>query len=101
MSMDNFTLKEPRYFSYLDEFHFFSWLESIEGVIDVAGGEEGLVVTVSSNGLSRDALYDLIAILTRYSLSVESILQVVGQDDVAWFNDPTAYWNKTKGAQVR
>lgn len=96
MSKDKFTLKEPRYFSYLDEVHFYDWLKSIEGVIDIVGGAEGLVVTVSENGLSRDGLYDLLAILTRYSLSIDPVSQIVGQSDVAWFNDPLAYWNKKK-----
>jgi hypothetical protein len=98
MSEDAFTIKEPRYFSYLDEQHFYSWLQSIDGVIDVAGSSSGLMVRISDEGLSREGLYDLLAIFARYALDTGSIAQFVKPEDKSWFGDPLAYWNNGRGA---
>lgn len=90
----SFIIREPRYFSYLDEKNFFSWLDSIDDVAEVKGSTDGLRVTIVESGLSRSSLSDLIAVLTRYSLDIRPLDGVVSEDDRTWFSEPNSYWQK-------
>jgi len=90
----SFVIREPRYFSYLDEKNFFSWLDSIDDVTEVIGSADGLRVNIIESGLSRAGLSDLIAILARYSVDMRPLHGVVSDDDKTWFAEPSSYWHK-------
>ena len=94
----SFVIREPRYFSYLDEKNFFSWLNSIDDVTQVIGSINGLQIHVIDSGLTRAGLSDLIAVFARYSVDMRPLYEVVSSDDRAWFADPTSYWQRMPGA---
>lgn len=62
----SFVLRERSFFSYLDEKHFFTWLESIDGVTHVVGGPGGLRVHLRDEFLSQASAFDIIALFRRY-----------------------------------
>ena len=90
---NDFCLKEQSYFSYSDEEHFYKWLESIDGVENVTGSPQGLLIRLSGAGMSREGIYDLIALLTRYSYPMRFVRELVREDDQSWFQDPKNYWH--------
>ena len=94
----SFTIREPRYFSYLDEKSFFSWLNSIDDVARVTGSLDGLQVHIVDSCLSRRGLSDLIAVLVRYSVDIRPIHDVVSDDDRSWFFESDSYWQRTSSA---
>jgi hypothetical protein len=92
--MPKLIVKEGMYFSQLDEDHFFGWLQSIPGVVGVAGTPEGLVVTLRSKNLSERALRDLLALHFRYGLPMKSLAQFETTKNNSWFRSPEKYWYK-------
>ena len=87
-------IKESRYFSQLDEDHFFSWLQEISGVMDVKGTPQGLIVSLASDRLSKESIYDLLAIHARYNLDMRQLAQFETKANSSWFRNPQAYWYK-------
>ncbi|UPG88173.1 hypothetical protein L2Y96_12160 [Luteibacter aegosomaticola] len=80
------------YYSYSDEKHFFAWLESIEGVIDVKGTARGLHVSFDAPLLSRAGAYDLIALFSRYGCPLAPIRPFISPVDSEYFESPDSYW---------
>ena len=78
-----------RYFSQKDEDHFFTWAQEIRCVSSVDRG----VLSVDDEHVSEDDLRELLALLTRYGLSIEQLRGLVSRANESWFNDPDAYWN--------
>ena len=78
-----------RYFSQKDEDLFFAWVGDIGCVSNVDRG----VVSVDPELASDDDLRELLALLTRYRLSIEALGALVNSSNEHWFNDPNAYWN--------
>jgi hypothetical protein len=86
-------IQESHFYSYQDEKHFFEWLESIDGVKQVVGGPEGLLIQLKRNGLSRRDLYDLIALLMRYGVDMRGLKDFVTPKNKAWLTSRSAYWH--------
>ena len=80
------------YWSRQDEAAFFGWLESIPGVIKVRGIGPELVVTLKSKRLSRDALWELIALYTRYGLPMKTLAQFETASNRSWFRSKKMHW---------
>jgi hypothetical protein len=87
-------ISEPAYYSYLDEKHFFSWLESIKGVSSVVGSAMGLRVIFHDSGMDREGISDMMALLFRYSVNADSVRSIVGGQDMDWFESTNLYWNR-------
>jgi hypothetical protein len=85
-------IQQSHFYSYQDEKHFFDWLESIDGVKRVIGGPEGLSVQLKRNGLNRQDLYDLIALLMRYGVDMHGLKDFVTPRNRAWLTNRSAYW---------
>ena len=79
-----------RYNSQKDEEHFFRWAQEIPCVVSVDRG----VLAVDAARVSDDELRELLALLTRYRLSIEPLRGIANPASDHWFNDPEAYWNK-------
>lgn len=93
------TIRESMYHCYLDEKHFYEWLESIVGITEVRGDPKGLVIKFDDKGLSRDDWYDLIGLFARYGIDMRGLKDVlvsefVNAEDLAWFKDPDNYWHE-------
>lgn len=89
---NEFYLREKSYYSYLDEKHFYEWLESVEGVKHVAHSKEGLRIELAEYGMSRSGVYDLIALLTRYGYEMQFVRDLIRPEDESWFGEPERYW---------
>ncbi len=90
-------LDEPRvFFAYIDEYHFFTWLESIPAVISVVGlpsvlgKSAGLEVKLQN--LDRTGLMDLIALTRRYGTSAKGLAALCIPQNESWFKDKEAHW---------
>ena len=78
-----------RYFSQKDEDHFFRWAQELRCVSSVERG----VLSVDVGLVTDDELRELLALLTRYRLSIEPLRGLENAANEHWFNDPNAYWN--------
>ena len=79
-----------RYWSYLDEKSFFEWAQSIPCVTSVEGG----FLHIKSKRLSESNLRDLIAIMYRYGLPMQQLLQFCSSSNEHWFKSADTYWFK-------
>lgn len=86
------TFRLKPYYSYSDEKSFFTWLESIEGVVSVKGTPQGLHVAFNAPFLSRAGAYDLIALFSRYGYPLAPIRSLIDTDDAGFFENQEAYW---------
>ncbi len=82
------------YWAYSDEKAFFTWLESISGVVSVKGIGRELFIHLRSRRMSRTALMDLIAIYKRYGGDLSQLAQLLTPENEHWFKDPIMYWHK-------
>lgn len=86
------TFRLKPYFSYSDEKHFFTWLESIEGIVSAKGTPQGLHVTFDGPLLTRAGAYDLIALFSRYGYPVALVRPFIDPADAAFFENRDGYW---------
>jgi hypothetical protein len=85
-------IPEPRpYYSLLEEKHYFHWLEEIDGVVEITGTNDGIIV-----GLDRPAdrrlLMEVIALLARFELDMSGLASLCREVDKDYFEDKSAYW---------
>lgn len=89
------------YYSYMDEKHFFSWLEEIDEVSHVTGNASVLEVELEAEMLSDDGLADLIALFHRYRLDMQCLRQFENESNTAWLRSEDAYWHESLfGAEI-
>jgi hypothetical protein len=81
------------YWSHRDEAAFFAWLQAIPGVVNYQGTGTDLVVTLKSKRLSRVALWELIALHTRYRLPMRSLAQFETPTNRSWFRSKKMHWH--------
>lgn len=80
------------FYCQLDEAHFFKWLQSIDGVLQVRGVLRDLTVYLCVPNLSDAALIDLISLLQRYDVPMSSLRTQLTSKNEHWLKDPDAYW---------
>ena len=73
----------------MDEDSFFRWAKGIRCITSIDRG----VLSIESERVSEDELRELLALLTRYGLSIEPLRRLANASNDHWFNDPRAYWN--------
>ena len=83
-----------KYGSHGDETAFFSWLQSIPGVVSVEGQGRELHIGLRSKRLSSHSLCELIALYQRYKGNMKELAQFANSSNKAWFGSPDAYWYK-------
>jgi len=80
------------YFSQEDENHFFRWLKRIKAVQgNIVGSKHGLHLTLS-DPVDDDSLYDLIALLKRYSVDMRCLATLCTPANESWFRSSRKYW---------
>jgi hypothetical protein len=80
------------YWSPRDETAFFSWLQSIPGVVSARGIGRELHISLRSKRLSAEALRELIALYKRYGGNSSELATFLNPTNEHWFQDPQAYW---------
>jgi len=86
------TIPKPgRYYAYMDEYHFFRWLERIKRVTGVKWDGHGLEVTIDGK-LDADGLSELIALMTRYELEMDCLQELCLTVDKEQFACSGTYW---------
>ena len=81
------------YFSAGDEAAFFSWLQSIAGVVSVKGYGKELHIRLRSTRLSTQSLRELLALYTRYQGNLSELAQFVNNTNSSWFAAADAPWH--------
>ena len=76
--------------SQLDEKHLFSWALEIPCVL--RWEQDQLVVR--SLRVSKVDLHDLIALLRRYNVPMQQLVQFRNSTNEVWFTAPGAYWHQ-------
>lgn len=82
----------PMYFSPGDETAFFTWLQSIPGVVSVGGAGLALHIRLRSKRLSANSLRELIALYWRYGGFLPDLAQFENPSNTAWLRAPRAFW---------
>lgn len=77
------------YFSQKDEDHVFGWAQEIGCVCSIDRG----MLSIDAERVSDEELRELLALLTRYKLSIEPLRVLVNSSNENWFNNPQKYWN--------
>lgn len=80
------------YGSPRDETAFFTWLQSIPGVLSVKGYGRELHIRLRSRRLSRPSLREFLALYHRYGGNIQELVPFVAPENLPLFNDPRAYW---------
>ena len=83
-----------RYFSSGDETAFFTWLQSIPGVVSVEGRGRELLIHLHSKRLSAQSLREFIALYERYRGNMRELAQFANSSNSSWFCAPGAFWHK-------
>ena len=81
----------PAFYCHSDEDCFFRWLKSIEGVAEVIGAPEGLIVEFDRL-IDRDSFYELVGLLVRYGVQLTSLRAICESHPDPWFRDKSNYW---------
>jgi hypothetical protein len=79
-----------RFGSQLDEKHLFEWAAEISCFLR---WEQDTLV-VRSRNISREALYDLIALFWRYQIPMKQLAQFENQRNSNWFRNNGMYWHE-------
>jgi hypothetical protein len=90
-----------RYFSQGDEAAFFSWLQSIPGVIATEGRGTELHIKLRSKRLSSESLREFIALYLRFKGNMSELAQFATPSNSSWFCSPEAFWHKKVFASSR
>lgn len=89
---NEFLIREPGFYCYQDEKHFFDWLESIPGVKGVIGNSRGLSIQLEITELDKDSWADLIGLLARYGVNMKGLSDFVTPENKSWLKNPDQYW---------
>ena len=79
-----------RFGSQLDEKHLFEWASEISCFL--RWDQDTLVI--KSKNISREALYDLIALFWRYQIPMKQLAQFENTRNSKWFRNSGMYWHE-------
>ncbi|QNK74555.1 hypothetical protein H7F36_04780 [Variovorax sp. PAMC28562] len=93
--MNNLTsvvVPEPaQFYCEADERNFFTWLSGIDGISKYVGTQSGLNLTIPTP-MDRGSFYDLVGLLSRYSLDLKCLRPLTINHPDQWFTDKKNYW---------
>ena len=72
------------YFAPGDESAFFTWLQSIPGVVSVRGLGRELHIQTRSTRLSRTSIIELVAIYRRYNGNLSELAMFITESNREW-----------------
>lgn len=79
-----FECKKVKFYASFDEDAFFEYLAKIKSVIEVKGKKDSIFVTVEN--LTDDDLYNLIGLLRRYKIKMDSLGTMLSDAQKDLFN---------------
>jgi hypothetical protein len=92
--MPNLIWHAPMHYgSQGDEAAFFTWLQSIPGVVSVKGYGHELHIGLRSAKLSTPALREFIALYERYGGRMQELAQFANASNESWFTAKGAPWH--------
>lgn len=92
--MTTILVKEPQFYCYQDEKHFFGWLEGLKALKKVKRTSEGLALTFE-NPIDDDSLADLVGLLTRYRIDRKDLKVFRNETNRKWFARSRTYWYRS------
>ena len=98
--MTTLVWQEPMWYgSPGDERAFFTWLQSIPGVLSIRGEGRELHIRLRSKRLSTSSLREFIALYTRYQGRLSELAQFATPSNESWFKSKEAHWYRGVFAQ--
>jgi hypothetical protein len=92
--MPQLTCERVQFYSEADEAAFFRFAKGIEGVTNLTGSSESILLDLGSQPTDQ-SLRDLIALFERYRIPRASQLaQFLSDSNKHWFADPQKFWHK-------
>jgi hypothetical protein len=90
------------FYSRGDERRFFLGLSEIDCIKNIKGVGLGLVFDVDLNRLSKEKLFELIALLWRYQIDLMPLrLLSESRKKFAWLSEPQFYWHASMYPQAK
>lgn len=87
--------KDVKFCSYIDEYAFFKWIESIDCVDSFSQVNNELYLEIACLDLHDDDLRELLALLHRYNIDMKQLSAFLNEDNKEWFyGEPKGYWHK-------
>lgn len=83
------------YYSQGDEDRFFRGLKTNRAVVKFRGVGSNLLVTVNPRALTKDRLWDLIALLWRYEVPLRPLKIFAQSKKFSWLRNKEMYWHKS------
>lgn len=90
-----------KFYSHGDEARFFSGLRDIRAVRDVVGVGRGIQVDLDARLLSKELLWELIALLWRYQIALRPLAVLSQQKKFLWIKDDRSYWHRSMFGEER
>ena len=81
------------WYHQIDKNHFFAWLKTIKAIKSIRGTNEGLYLTIEEP-IDRISFHQLIGLMTRYKLNMESLRPLCEFHKDEWLRNPKSYWYK-------
>lgn len=82
------------FYSRGDERRLFQGLAEIDCIKNIHGVGRGLVFDINLNRLSREKLFELVALLWRYQIDLQPLRQLAERNKkFAWLAEPHFYWH--------
>lgn len=82
------------YYSQGDEDRFFLGLKTNRAVVKFRGAGNNLLVTVNSRNMTKEGLWDLIALLWRYKVPLRPLKIFAQSKKFSWLNNKEMFWYK-------
>lgn len=75
--------KKVKFYASYDEDAFFEYLAKIKSVVEIKGKKDSIYLTI--NNLTEEDLYNLIGLLRRYKIKMDSISNMLDESQKALF----------------
>ena len=85
-----------KYYSVGDKDTFFEWLKQISAVVSFKGIGETLYIHIKDKEISKNDLYELLALFYRYNIkNAKQLSMFLNEKNKEWFFDNTyAFWHE-------
>ncbi|WP_147329595.1 hypothetical protein [Paraburkholderia sp. DHOC27] len=83
------------FYSMGDERRFFEGLNGIAAIKRIQGVGKGLEIDIDIRYLTKDAVWDLIALLWRYGIPLAPLRELAARKKFAWLSAERFYWHKS------
>jgi hypothetical protein len=92
--MTTILIKEPLFYCYQDEKHFFEWIEGLKALKEVKRTPQGLALSFE-DPIDDANLADLVGLLTRYRIDRKGLKVFRSETNQKWFARSNSYWHRS------